>query len=103
MSHHAPAENNAATATKPITTLNPGCALPGNDGRRRNDNADKEGRDSSAVVSGIVVSGISRDCSKGSSATANSGSATPGSCNSIMAAGLAGGWASPVSRSEEHT
>ena len=29
MPHHAPAENNAATATRPITTLNPGRELPG--------------------------------------------------------------------------
>ena len=38
MPHHAPAENTAATATRPMTTLNPGREWPAAEVRRKNDN-----------------------------------------------------------------
>src|ERR1019366_9039300 len=81
--HHAPAENNAATATRPITTLNPGRELPGREMRRRNGKA--RGSSISVVGSSIANS---------SSTTSGSGNSATGSGNSTRAAGMTTGWTS---------
>src|ERR1700674_4706418 len=91
MPHHAPAENNAATATRPITTLNPGRELPGRERRCRN------GKTRGGCVgvadssfSDRISDGVSDGISKGSSATLRSG-------NSTKAAGMTTGFASTAS------
>src|SRR6267378_6440930 len=77
MPHHAPAENNAATATRPISTLNPGRELPGSERRCRNG---KTRGDWSRVVdssfSDWMSDGISNGTKKGSSATLRSDNST---------------------------
>src|ERR1019366_3044372 len=69
MPHHAPAENNAATATKPSTTVNPGRELPGRESARGNDRM--RGR-----AGGVGGSSISDEVSRVSSATLGSGNST---------------------------
>src|SRR3981189_3369227 len=69
MPHQAPAENNAATAARPITTLSPGRELPGSERRYRNG---KRRGGCAGVADSSFWEGISDGISKGSSATLRS-------------------------------
>src|SRR6202040_2259839 len=92
MPHQTPAENNAATATRPIATLNPGRELPGRERRCRNDKTRGScvgGVDSS--FSDRTSDGISNGTAKGSSATLRLDIST-------KAVGMTTGWAR-ISRS----
>src|SRR5450755_4627699 len=95
MPHQAPAENSAATATRPNTTLNPGRVLPGGDMRYGNGKTlcDPAGVDRSSNSNG---SSMAAESSSGEySATSSSG-------NSNMAAGMTTGWTSaPEARFDE--
>src|ERR1019366_3155988 len=82
MPHHAPAENNAATATKPSTTLNPGRELPGRESARGNHRT----RGGTGGVGSLISDGVS-----------NVSSATVRSGNSTKSAETAIGRASPAS------
>src|SRR5208283_5536596 len=90
MPHHAPAENSAATATRPSTALNPGRELAGSESWLGND------RMGAGCVSG-VSSSIADGVSKVSSATLSSGNLTKsagiatGSCASTVGPGTTTG------------
>src|ERR1700676_1256033 len=95
MPHQAPAENNAATATRPITTLNAGRELPGSERRCRNGKT--RGDWSGAVDSSFsdrISDGISNGTAKGSSATPRSVNSINGSGNSTRAAAMTTGCSS---------
>src|SRR6202158_2372268 len=84
MPHQAPAENNAATATRLIATLNPGRELPGSERRCRNGKT--RGDWSGAVDSSFsdrISDGISNGTAKGSCATPSLVHWIHGSGNSI--------------------
>ncbi len=91
MPHQAPAENNAATATRPIATLSPGRELPGRGRRRRNCNT-------RGACAGVADSSFSDRISDGiSNGTAKGSSTTLSSVNSTKAAGMIPGCASDAS------
>src|SRR4029077_4316507 len=95
MPHQAPAENKPATATRPITTLNPCRELPGSEKRCRNGKTRggcAEVVDSS--ISDVISDGISNGTAKGSSATPRSVNSINGAGNSTLAAAMTTGCSS---------